>query len=175
MVDECGTSLNSLQQYRERRGILTFLEDIRQSGQRAAEIVANMLSFSRKAEGKGSPADLGELLDRTVSLAASDYDLEKHYDFRRIEIMREYQPATPPVICQAGKLQLVFLNVLRNGARAMRITGWCLNRSLPPNLQDRVLVSVCRFLILSSPKTTGVPCRWNRARRPGLDSLFGCR
>jgi len=120
VAEECGANLSVLWQYLQRREILTFLEDVRQSGQRAAEIVANMLSFSRKAEGTGTAVDLGDLLERTVALAASDYDLKKHYDFRQIEIVREYQPGTPPIICQAGKIQQVFLNILRNGAQAMR-------------------------------------------------------
>ncbi len=120
VAEECGANLSVLRRYLQRREILTFLEDIRQSGQRAAEIVANMLSFSRKAEGTGTAVDLGDLLERTVALAASDYDLKKHYDFRQIEIVREYQPGTPRIICQAGKIQQVFLNILRNGAQAMR-------------------------------------------------------
>ena len=122
VAEECGTSLSGVRQYLERREILTFLEDIRQSGQRAADIVANMLSFSRKAEGGGTPTDLAQLLDRTISLAATDYDLKKHHDFRQIEIVRDYQPGVPRVICQAGKIQQVFLNVLRNGAEAMMAT-----------------------------------------------------
>lgn len=116
----CGTSLDKIRKYLELREIPTFLEDIRESGQRAAEIVSNMLSFSRKSEGGGAPTDLAELLDKTVSLAASDYDLKRCYDFRRIEIVREYEPGLPPVMCQAGKIQQVFLNILRNGAEAMR-------------------------------------------------------
>ncbi|MHC1743631.1 MAG: PAS domain S-box protein [Syntrophobacteraceae bacterium] len=123
VADECGTSLDSIRKYLERREISTFLDDIQESGQRAAEIVSNMLSFSRKPEGGGSPKDLAELLDRTVSLAASDYDLKRRYDFRRIEIVREYEPGLPPVICQAGKIQQVFLNILRNGAEAMKDAG----------------------------------------------------
>jgi len=119
VAEECGTSLNSLLRYFERREILTFLEDIRQSGQRAADIVANVLSFSRKPEGGGSPTDLAELLDRTVFLVASDYDLNKRHDFRQIEIVREYQPEVPKVFCQASKIQQVFLNILRNGAEAV--------------------------------------------------------
>lgn len=123
VAEQCGTSLSSLRQYLERREILTFLDDIRQSGQRAAEIVANMLSFSRKTEGRRSSADLADLLDRTLVLAASDYDLKKHHDFRQIEIRREYQAGTPPAICQAGEIQQVFLNILRNGAEAMMTAG----------------------------------------------------
>ncbi len=120
VAEECGGNLSVLWQYLHQRDIFTFLEDIRESGQRAAEIVRNMLSFSRKAEGTGTAVDLADLLERTVALAASDYDLKKHYDFRQIEIVREYQPGTPRIICQAGKIQQVFLNILRNGAQAMR-------------------------------------------------------
>jgi len=123
VAEECGISLGSLQEYLVRREVPTFLEDIRQSGRRAAEIVTNMLNFSRKAEDGGTSTDLAELLDRTLTLAASDYDLKKHYDFRQIEVVREYQPDTPRVICQSGKIQQVFLNVLRNGAEAMRTGG----------------------------------------------------
>lgn len=120
VAQECGTTLPAVRNYLERREILTFLEDIRQSGQRSAQIVSNMLSFSRKADGSGEPEDMAELLDRTVSLAASDYDLKKSYDFRQIEVVREYEEGVPRVICQASKVQQVFLNILRNGAEAMR-------------------------------------------------------
>ena len=118
-AEECGINLSGLQRYFERREVLTFLEDIRQSGQRAAEIVSNMLSFSRKAEGEGNAVDIAALLDRTVVLAGSDYDLKKHYDFRQIEIVRDYDPDVPQVVCQPGRIQQVFLNILRNGAEAM--------------------------------------------------------
>jgi signal transduction histidine kinase len=121
-ANECGLPFEALERYLDRREIATFLEDIRSSGQRAAGVVSNMLSFSRKSEKGGSPESLPELLDRTLSLAASDYDLKKKYDFRQIEIIREYDLNTPRVLCEASKIQQVFLNVLRNGAEAMQET-----------------------------------------------------
>jgi PAS domain S-box-containing protein len=120
IAEACGTTLDTVRKYLEQREILSFLEDIRNSGLRAAQIVENVLAFSRKPEAGGSSTDLAELLDRTLLLAGSDYDLKKRYDFRQIEIIRDYAPDTPPVICQAGKMQQVFLNILRNGAEAMR-------------------------------------------------------
>jgi len=120
IAEECGTTLAAVRTYLERREIPEFLDDIRKSGERAAGIVSNMLSFSRKAEGTGRPTDLAELLDQTLGLAASDYDLKKKYDFRQIEIVREYDPEAPMVVCQASKIQQVFLNILRNGAEAMQ-------------------------------------------------------
>ncbi|MBW1783722.1 MAG: PAS domain S-box protein, partial [Deltaproteobacteria bacterium] len=122
VAEECGTTLKTVRAYLEKREVPLFLEDIRQSGERAAEIVSNMLSFSRKAEGGGSSADVADLLDKTVALAASDYDLKKTYDFRQIEIVREYEPDVPPVVCQSSKRQQVFLNMLRNSGEAMQET-----------------------------------------------------
>jgi PAS domain S-box-containing protein len=119
VAEGCGTTLGAVRQYLDEREILAFLEDIRNSGLRAAQIVENMLAFSRKPDAMGSPTNLSDLLDRTLLLAESDYDLKKHYDFRQIEIVRDYRPDVPPVVCQPSKLQQVFLNILRNGAEAM--------------------------------------------------------
>jgi signal transduction histidine kinase len=45
--------------------------------------------------------------------------LKKRYDIRHIGIVREYAADLPAVRCEAGKLQQVLLNILRNGAEAM--------------------------------------------------------
>ena len=58
-----------------------------------------MLNFSRKSSSRKTFACLAELLDRTVALAAHDYDLKKKYDFRSIEIFREFPHDLPPVFC----------------------------------------------------------------------------
>jgi PAS domain S-box-containing protein len=123
IAEECGTTLGAVRKYLEQREITLFLEDIRNGGLRAAQIVENMLAFSRKPDAQGSSTNLAELLDRTLLLAESDYDLKKRYDFRQIEIVREYHPDVPSVVCQPSKIQQVFLNILRNGAEAMRETG----------------------------------------------------
>ena len=119
VAEACGTTLDAVRQYLEQREITLFLEDIRNSGLRAAQIVEDMLAFSRKPDAGGSSTNLAELLDRTLHLAGSDYDLKKRYDFRQIEIVRDYAPEVPQVVCQASKIQQVFLNILRNGAEAM--------------------------------------------------------
>jgi PAS domain S-box-containing protein len=136
VAEGCGTTLTVVRQYLDERQILTFLEDIRNGGLRAAQIVENMLSFSRKPDAEGISANLAELLERTLLLAESDYDSKKRYDFRQIEIVREYHPDVPLVVCQASKIQQVFLNILRNGAEAM---GEVRDSSRSPRFMLRVL------------------------------------
>ncbi|NIA15009.1 MAG: ABC transporter substrate-binding protein [Nitrospiraceae bacterium] len=115
-----GTTMDAIRAFMEARGVPAMLDNIRESGIRAAEIVSNMLSFARKGDSSFSSHDLAELLDQCVDLAGSDFDLEKKYDFRQIEIVREYEEDLPPIPCESGKIQQVFLNTLRNGAEAMQ-------------------------------------------------------
>lgn len=116
---ECGIDLASVRAYMEKRGILKFLEGIRESGERAARIVRNMLQFSRRSGSEMVPADLASLIERTVDLASNDYDLKKQYDFRHIQIIRDFDPDLPPVPCVIPEIEQVLLNLLRNAAQAI--------------------------------------------------------
>ncbi len=118
-ANACGTDLNTIRSYLERRHIFQFLEGIRKSGERAAKIVDNMLRFSRGSGSLMSPENLAELVDKTVDLASHDYDLAKKYDFRNIEVIREIDPQLPEVMCMATEIEQVVLNLLRNAAQAM--------------------------------------------------------
>jgi PAS domain S-box-containing protein len=116
---QCGTRLETIRRYLEEREILRFLENIRISGERAARIVDNMLSFSRRSESRKQPVRLSELLDKAVELAAHDYDLKKKYDFRHIRIQRHDDARIGEVPCVATEIEQVLLNLLRNAAQAM--------------------------------------------------------
>ncbi|WP_051676938.1 ATP-binding protein [Maridesulfovibrio frigidus] len=116
---KCNVSLEDVRKYLTERDILKMLDSIRESGRRAATIVANMLNFSRKSEKLIGSFKLSELLDKTLELTSNDYDLKKQYDFRKIEIVREYESDIPDVHCEGNEIQQVFLNLLKNGAEAM--------------------------------------------------------
>ncbi|MET0102551.1 MAG: GAF domain-containing protein [Sedimenticola sp.] len=119
IAEELGLDLEKVQQYMERREILHFMDAIAQSGKRASIIVNNMLHFSRKDEKK-QPVDIVGLLDQVLELAAVDYDLKKKYDFRSIEIRRDYEPGLPPIPCNSSEIEQVLLNILRNSAEALQ-------------------------------------------------------
>ncbi|MBI9089443.1 MAG: HAMP domain-containing protein [Desulfobacterium sp.] len=118
-AEACRTDMATIQSYMEQRQILPLLDNVHQAGIRAADIVKEMLSFSRKEEGCVSSHRLDRLLDDTLNIVSTDYNLTKHFDFKKILIQREYEDALPQIPCDKGKLQQVFLNILRNGAHAM--------------------------------------------------------
>ncbi len=49
----------------------------------------------------------------------NDYDWKKIYNLRHIEIIREFDPELPDVLCEKLKLQQVLLNLMKNSAYAL--------------------------------------------------------
>ncbi len=119
-AEEAGTTMEAICSFMETRGIIKMLEGIRASGSRMAKIVTNMLSFARKSDSTTSIHKLADLLEQAIDMAGSDYDLKKKFDFRQIEIIREFEENLPDIPCESSKIQQVLLNILRNGAEAMQ-------------------------------------------------------
>ena len=118
VAQEIGVDFNLVQQYLQRRGINELLCHITAAGTRAADIIANMMVFSRKWTANLEPTLLPQIIDRALELANCDYDLKKQYDFRNIEIVREYQDL-PPIVINSLEIEQVILNIVKNAAQAM--------------------------------------------------------
>jgi PAS domain S-box-containing protein len=135
-AEELGVSMEGVEAYLEQRRIPEFISSIRTASSRAAKIVANMLQFSRRAEAIMQHASLAGIMDQALELAASDYDLKKKFDFRSIEIIRDYAPDMPEVPMVAVEIEQVMLNLLSNAAQAMYLN--------PPDLKPRITLRLRR-------------------------------
>ncbi len=116
-------NLDNLQKYLDERKILYHLAGIKRSAERAADIIRNMLQFSRKSEGRKNTVTISEVLDNAVGLANADYDLKKQYDFRKVEIIKDYQHPLPPVKCNKTEIEQVVFNLIKNAGQAMAGVG----------------------------------------------------
>ncbi len=122
-AEAAGTNMEAINRFMEDRGILRMVSNIIVSGERVATIVNNMLSFARKGDATRSSYDVKKILDKTLDLASTDYDLKKKYDFKAITIIKQYAENLPPVPCQSAKIQQVLLNIFSNGAQAMTMSS----------------------------------------------------
>lgn len=118
-AEYAGTSMEAINAYLKRRKIPDMFHQIIDSGQRASSIVHNMLSFAKMDNSGPSLYDIPGLIDKCIDLCYMDFNILKKYDFKKIEIIRQYQEGLPPVPCESGKIQQVIMNILRNGAEAM--------------------------------------------------------
>jgi PAS domain S-box-containing protein len=87
---------------------------LQQQARRAAEIVQNLMYFSRPPAPGKSPIDLGELVQRTLHLHA--------YSLRKSNITVDFlkEASIPAVRGDAHQLMQVFLNLILNSEQAMR-------------------------------------------------------
>ena len=122
-AETAGITLPAIRHYLELRKLPGMIESIRTSGGMAAAIVKNMLSFARKSEKSVGRHDLSMLLDQSIDLLKTDYDMKKNYDFKQVQIIRQYDAMAQPVVCESSKIQQVFMNILKNGAEAMAETA----------------------------------------------------
>jgi len=133
-ASEAGCDLEKVWGYVSRREIPGLLGSIREAAARAGRIVSNMLEFSRKSESGDELCDLNHLLDESVVLSAADFDLKKKYDFKRIQIKRQYEAGLPPVSCSRTQVEQVMLNLIKNATQALAL-GTCDGR--PPRITLR--------------------------------------
>ncbi len=118
-ADELAVSLDSINAYLEKRGIVQFIDSIHESGRRASKIVTNMLQFARDSYSKKLPYNIHDVIDQMIELAQNDYDLQKKYDFKKIRIHKDYDPNLPPVPFIISEMEQVVFNILKNSSQAL--------------------------------------------------------
>ncbi len=134
--EELGLNLEGIRVYFDKRQISDALASIRTASSRAAKIVGSMLQFSRRADTTMESSSLAQIVDEALELAASDYDLKKNYDFRSIEIIKDYED-TPQVPIVSVEIEQVILNLLKNAAQAMTTN--------PPDRKPRITLRLHRM------------------------------
>lgn len=118
-AEDYGISMDAISNYMDTREIPKMLALIEESVKRITSVIENMLSFSRKSEGVRSLMEVPEILDKTLSIAATDYNKEEGFYFQKISIKKEYSNSLSPVSCEVTQIQQVLLNILRNAVQAM--------------------------------------------------------
>lgn len=117
-AEELGTSMMVIAAYLQQKKCDTMITSIAEAGIRAAKIVENIQTFSRSSGSDFSRHSFNDLVERTLDLAVSDYDMRNHLKFQRIRIVREYQPV-PEVVCDSAQIQQIVLILLKNAAQAL--------------------------------------------------------
>ena len=118
-AEETGVQLEAVNQYLQQREVPQLLDGIQQAGSRAARIVSHMLSFSRLSNRQLAECQLSELIDQALEIAGNDFALTDSFDFRAIDILRDFDPQVSRVPCIGNELEQVLLNLLKNAAQAI--------------------------------------------------------
>lgn len=125
IAEAVGAPLDRINNYLEKRKILSMLEAIKKASSRAAGILIKMLDFSRNPAETKDLCDLTQIVDMALEMAENDFNSGSNYDFRKIRIVRETSRNLPKISCLRGEMEQAVFNLLRNSAQAMLSQGNC--------------------------------------------------
>jgi two-component system, NtrC family, sensor kinase len=94
-----------------------YLGQISAETARVGRIVSDLLAFSRRSKPHAGPADLNAIVRTTISLVSHKLQLA------HVEPLLDLDPALPPVRCDSSQIQQVVINLVLNGAEAMKGGG----------------------------------------------------
>jgi len=103
---------------------------------RVGRIVSDLLSFSRRSKPQSVEADLNAIVTTTVSLVAHKLELA------RVAIELDLARPLPSVRCDASQIQQVVMNLVLNGAEAIKGGGKVTVRTRPAEKAPGVVLEV---------------------------------
>ncbi|MCG8549529.1 MAG: ATP-binding protein, partial [Desulfobacterales bacterium] len=104
-------------------GLKEDLAEIYQAGQRAAELVRQILTFSRHSETSLKPLKIGEVISNALKMLRSTLP-------STIEIQKDLAQNLPPVLADPTQIYQIIMNLCTNGGHAMEPDGGILSVSL---------------------------------------------
>lgn len=89
------------------------LEAISSEGQRAANVVKNLLSFARGHTLIEEPIEINEIITQVLNLRAYEHRVDN------IDVETNFAPDLPKIVVDRFQMQQVFLNIILNAEQAM--------------------------------------------------------
>jgi signal transduction histidine kinase len=119
VAKECNVVLENVLQYMEKREILIFLKGITDMGERAANIVKNVLRFSRASSAEMQMTSVHQIIESAIMIISTSHDIKKQSDFKKIDVVKMFDPDIPLIPCSPLEIEQVLLNLLKNAGQAV--------------------------------------------------------
>jgi signal transduction histidine kinase len=100
-------------------GVQELLDDALIRGRQAASVVNNLVSFSDAGAGEKQLANIIDVMDHSVELAADVLSVTKGLRFKDVAINHNYAEDLPQLRCHVSELQQVFLSLFRYSCYAL--------------------------------------------------------
>jgi PAS domain S-box-containing protein len=126
--------LMNLDQKQDFQIIENHLQGVLQAGNRAKDLVQQILTFSRKQEQENQPVQVSLIIEETVKLLRASLPTT-------IEIRASIDPQCGTVLADPTQIHQVVMNIGTNAYQAMREDGGLLEVSLAPVKVDAGLAS----------------------------------
>ncbi len=115
---ELGLSLETVEEYLQKRDIVEYFDHMKSAGSRASDIVRGMLNFSRKSDVRKEYGSVEETVQRAIQFAKLDYELKKEFRIDRILISLDIVEDLPQIRMKSGEIEQVLVNLIKNSTQS---------------------------------------------------------
>ena len=115
----------ALGQVKDQSLLKDYLLEVSQAGKRATELVRQILTFSRRGEGKLVSTDLPAIVEEVVKLLRSSFPA-------KVMVKKRIDRGVKPVLADPVQMHQVVMNLLTNASHAMDPWGGELTVSVQP-------------------------------------------
>ncbi len=119
IAKENGVSLEQVKKYLEIREITQFMSGMKELGEHASLVVKNVLKFSRRSDNEMVAVDINSLVQDTLSIVLTDYDIKKQLKYNKLIIHNELAENIPKLYCVPSEIEQVLLNLIKNASHAL--------------------------------------------------------
>ncbi len=121
----------------------SYLGQIQQSGQRAANMVRQIMDFSRQSIRRPQLLDLSEKIEDVVTSLRADFPLRIHFTF-------ETEPGPFPILADENQIKQMITHLIRNAMDAIETRGQIRISMNRVELNEEVTCSVCSQVLQGS-------------------------
>ncbi len=116
---ELGLDMDVLESYLENRDASKIIEGIQDAGERASNIVTNMLEFARNRHGDQAQVNLAKTIKRSVDLILATIEFKDLIKQLDINLTIQAREPVPEIIGSSAELEQVFMNLIKNAYQAI--------------------------------------------------------
>lgn len=116
---ELAIDIDSIRTYYQQNEIYNILDNIQESGLKAATILIDMLNFVKIDEPKKDSIDINKLISTLLKVCQNDYNFKNNYDFKHIDIVLNLSDALLLLPGNSSRLKQVVFNVIRNASQSV--------------------------------------------------------
>ena len=120
IAEELGINIEQIYSYMKRRGLLKFINGIKESGERASTIMEHLLQFSKKSSAEKVRCYIPDIIDNVLKLIYADVSIVNIIDLNKIQINKDIESNVEEIECCDTEIEQVLFNVIKNAVFAVR-------------------------------------------------------
>lgn len=111
-------NIDLMNKYLHERKVFEYIDGIKEAGNRAAQIVSDVMKFALEGNVSHESSPLKSAIDKTINMAKHDYEMRKKFYITKVELKNSLDENLPQIRCSDADLSQIILNLIKNSLQS---------------------------------------------------------